>query len=374
MNKSFSCLIIVGLVAIFGFVAFIVSSGLLVRAEKAFGPPSPSLTAFQRWRIGLELGLRKEALLRQADPNAQPVRFDIALNESTNEIVSRLWFADLILEGQLFSNYLFYTGLDTQLQAGSYELSAAMSSVEIAHALIDPTPESVTLVILPGWRLEEIAAALQSAGVNVTPENFLLAAWDPPAGVLLPEGFPDGATLEGYLLPGSHEMLREYDARRVVSTLLGAFRSEIGEEFRAGFEAQGLSLHQAVLLASIVERESVIDDEMHMIASVFINRLNAGMRLEADPTVQYAVGYDEASASWWKTPLTSADLLINSPYNTYLNAELPPGPIAAPSFSALDAVAFAESSPYYFFQAACDGSGEHVFAVTFEEHLANNCN
>lgn len=290
MNKYFSCLIFLGLIAVLAFVGFIAANSLMARAGAAFGPPSPALTAFQRWRIGLELGLRREALLRPAGTDAEPVRFDIALNEPTNEIVSRLWFADLILEGQLFSNYLFYAGLDTQVQAGRYELSAAMSSVEIAQALIDPTPESVTLVILPGWRLEEIAAALPSAGVNVTPEDFLLAAWDPPAGVILPEGFPEGASLEGYLLPGSYEILREYDARRVVNTLLGTFRSEIGEELRAGFEAQGFSPREAVILASIVERESIIDDEMPLIASVFINRVNAGMRLDADPTVQYALG------------------------------------------------------------------------------------
>jgi UPF0755 protein len=106
---------------------------------------------------------------------------------------------------------------------------------------------------------------------------------------------------------------------------------------------------------------------------VFHNRLAAGMRLEADPTVQYAVGYDAASASWWKSPLTSADLAIDSPYNTYLYGGLPPGPIAAPGSAALQAVAFPSASNFYFFQAACDGSGVHVFATTYEEHLANNC-
>jgi UPF0755 protein len=95
--------------------------------------------------------------------------------------------------------------------------------------------------------------------------------------------------------------------------------------------------------------------------------------LEADPTVQYALGFDASSGSWWKNPLTRADLSTVSPHNTYLNPELPPGPIAAPSYEALFAVGFPETSPYFFFQAACDGSGRHVFAVTFEEHLANNC-
>jgi UPF0755 protein len=142
---------------------------------------------------------------------------------------------------------------------------------------------------------------------------------------------------------------------------------------QTGFAQQGLTLHQAVTLASIVEREAVVDDEMPLIASVFINRLTFGMQLEADPTVQYALGYDQAGGSWWRTPLSAADLSVASDYNTYANFGLPPGPIAAPSLEALRAVAFPASSSFYFFQAGCDGSGRHVFAETYEEHLANNC-
>jgi UPF0755 protein len=118
----------------------------------------------------------------------------------------------------------------------------------------------------------------------------------------------------------------------------------------------------------------VIEGEMPQIASVFLNRLAIGMKLDADPTVQYAVGYDAASQSWWKTSLTAADLATDSVYNTYIYPGLPPTAIAAPSLAALDAVAFPSSTGYYYFQAACDGSGAHVFAVTYEEHLANNCN
>lgn len=371
-RSNFGCFLILGVLTILAFVAFIGGSAMLARAEDAFGPPSPALNTFQRVRIGLELGFRADALLRPANPDASPVRFDIGLDEPTSQIVSRLWSADLIREGNLFANYLIYTGQDTQLQAGSYQLSAAMSSVELAAALLDPTPESVTLVILPGWRLEEIAAALPSAGVNVTPEEFLLAAWNPPEGFLLPFELPTDASLEGYILPGSYEIDRKADALNLLTTLVFDFPAA-NEDLLAGFQQQGISLHQAVILASIVERESVVGEEMPLIASVFLNRLNEGIKLEADPTVQYAVGYDATSNTWWKNPLSSADLAIGSEYNTYAVPGLPPGPIASPSFEALWAVAHPEISRYYFFQAACDGSGNHVFAVTYEEHIANNC-
>ena len=110
-----------------------------------------------------------------------------------------------------------------------------------------------------------------------------------------------------------------------------------------------------------------------MIASVFANRLKAGMRLDADPTVQYALGFDPVKGTWWKSPLNLEDLQVVSPYNTYQIQGLPPGPIANPGLSALRAVAFPAETPYYYFRAACDGSGRHTFAETFEQHQGNSC-
>ncbi|MBX3046632.1 MAG: endolytic transglycosylase MltG [Anaerolineales bacterium] len=367
-------LIALGFVTLLAFLAFLGGSTLLARAESLFGPPSPALNAFQRVRIGMELGWRAEALRRPVDPAAVPAPFIIPQGEATRQIVSHLWEDNLIHEGQLFSNYLFYTGKDTQLQAGTFQLSAAMSAVEIAEALLDPTPEHVTLVILPGWRLEEIAASLPSAGVNVPPEEFVRLASSTPNDLALYAEMPIGSTLEGFLLPGNYEIPREAGAIDLLLTLLDSevFSAQMTPELVAGFQAQGLSIYDALILASIVERESVIASEMPLIASVFHNRLDIGMKLQADPTVQYAVGYDDRG-QWWPSPLTAADLQFDSPYNTYLYAGLPPSPIAAPSAGALQAVAFPAASPYYYFQAACDGSGAHMFAVTYEEHLTNNC-
>lgn len=363
---------ILGATAVLAFVVFIGANALVARAEEAFGPPAPALNSFQRWRLGLELGFRADTLLRPADPAAPPVRFDIAFGEPTSQITARLWDSGLVREGQLFSNYLFYTGLDTQLQAGSYELSAAMSPVELAQALLDPTPDTVTLVILPGWRLEQIAASLPNAGVAFSPEEFMLAAFSPPDTIDLPDGYPQGATLEGYLLPSSYEIDRDMEAAQAINVILQlGYFAQMDAQLREGFAAQELTEQEALIIASIVERESILVDEMPMIASVFLKRVRAGMKLEADPTVQYALGY--AKGSLWPTPLSSADLSVDSPYNTYLYGGLPPGPIAAPSLNALLAVAHPAETPYYFFQAACDGSGSHVFAVTYEEHIANNC-
>jgi UPF0755 protein len=136
---------------------------------------------------------------------------------------------------------------------------------------------------------------------------------------------------------------------------------------------QGLTLYQAVTLASIVEREAVVDDERPLIAGVYLNRHRIGMKLDADPTVQYALGYQSDQQNWWKRGLTLEDLAVDSPYNTYVYTGLPPGPIASPGLDSLAAVVYPEASDYLYFRATCDGSGRHVFARTLEEQVANAC-
>ena len=120
-----------------------------------------------------------------------------------------------------------------------------------------------------------------------------------------------------------------------------------------------------------MEREAIQDQEAPQIASVYLNRLKIGMKLDADPTVQYALGFNPVQATWWTNPLSTTD--VASPYNTYFNPGLPPSPISNPSLNSLQAVAFPADTPYYYFRARCDGSGLHAFAATFEEHVANEC-
>jgi UPF0755 protein len=128
-----------------------------------------------------------------------------------------------------------------------------------------------------------------------------------------------------------------------------------------------------VILASIVQREAVHIEEAPYIASVYLNRFAIGMKLDADPTVQYALGFQFDTNTWWKNPLSLDDLDVSSLYNTYQVAGLPPTPISNPSLEALNAVAYPQSLPYYYFRAACDGSGYHVYAKTLEEQVANAC-
>jgi UPF0755 protein len=178
--------------------------------------------------------------------------------------------------------------------------------------------------------------------------------------------------LEGFLFPDTYHLNGESQPIELVATMLETFDRRVTPELRHGFRAQGLTLHQSVTLASIVEREAVVTDERPLIASVFLNRLAQGIKLDADPTVQYALGR-QPDGSWWKTGLTLDDLLVDSPYNTYVGPGLPPAPIANPGLESLRAVAFPASSPFLFFRAACDGSGRHTFAETFDQHQQNAC-
>lgn len=341
-------------------------------AELKFGPPGPRLSRTQLVLHSARLMMAQETLLRAKDPLGMPRSFIVELGEPVNSIVTRLEDEDFIPSADSFRTYLIYSGMDTAIQAGRYQLSPASTPLEIAAALQDPVPGDVEFNILPGWRAEEIAAALPTSGIDVTPEAFLAVVHNPPAD-LLPPGFPELDTLEGFLMPGNYTIQRATSAQDLAGLFVERFDQEVPPDLREAFASHGLGLDQAVILASIVQREALVADEQPTIASVFYNRLALGMKLDSDPTVQYALGFHDAWGGWWKSPLSTGDLQIDSRYNTYIYPGLPPGPIANPSLGALRAVAGPEQTDYFYFRARCDGTRRHLFAETYEEHLQNAC-
>jgi UPF0755 protein len=359
------CLLLIGII-------YIVTS-LPRQAYDLYGPASSKLGAFQRVNYSLQLLLNQDKLTKPLDANGNEQLFKVDLGESAAMVAAQLQDRGLIQSSEIFRIYLVYSGLDTGLQAGNYHLSPSSTSIEIARKLQDATPEDVTFRILAGWRIEEIAAALPTSGLSITPDDFLQLAKHYP-GISRLEGMPDQVeSLEGLLLPGSYTIKRDATNVSFLNILLQAYNQQVNQDSRNGFKRQNLSLYEAVILASIVQKEAVVEEEQPIIASVFLNRLAAKMKLDSDPTVQYALGYNSTQNTWWTNPLTANDLQTQSPYNTYLNAGLPPGPIANPSISALQAVAFPAQTPYYYFRARCDGSGRHLFAATLEEQVKNAC-
>jgi len=368
MSRSFITFVII--LILLCLLTLGVLIGIPTMATQQFGPPSPVLDPLDQLEFSARMLWYGSQLTHPIDPHGIEQPFTIDPGESIPSISIRLEEVGLIRSEAAFRTYLIYTGLDTSIQAGEYTLSPALSIVDIARELQDATPEQITFIILAGWRMEEVAASLATSGLDITPEEFLSVAHSAPPGLNF---LPASVSTEGFLYPDTYILPRETNAAALLQEFLRNFSLHLTIDLQEGFSRQGLDIYQAVTLASIVQREAIVPDEQAQIASVFYNRLRAGIKLDTDPTVQYAIGFNAVQGTWWTNPLSSADLQFDSPFNTYLYPGLPPGPIANPSLSALRAVAFPAETPYYYFRARCDGSGLHVFAVTFEEHLQNGC-
>jgi len=349
---------------VFGFIYYIPA-----RATLLYGAPADRLSVTDRIEYSAKLLSHGRELITPLNLNGMEQPFHIEPGESVISIAGRLESSGFISNSQAFFDYAVYTGIDLTIQSGDFALSPAQSIVDIAQALQKFSPTDATLVILPGWRMEEIAASLPTSGLSIDPEAFLSAASTPPQVL----DFASPISMEGFFYPDTYTLPRDTSLGQLMDVVARNFTAHLTGDLQAAFAEKGLTVTQAVTLASIVEREAVHIEEAPLIAAVYLNRLSIDMKLDADPTVQYALGYQFDSNTWWKNPLTLNDLSVPSPYNTYQAVGLPPAPIANPSLEALRAVASAQPSPYYFFRAACDGSGYHVYAVTLDEQVANAC-
>jgi UPF0755 protein len=239
----------------------------------------------------------------------------------------------------------------------------------------------VRFLVRENMRIEEIAEQIdQTPLLTFTGQEFIALVG---MNASIPDtfrqkyGIPAGASLQGFLYPATYELDANTTVAGFRDKMLTAFDQAIPAEMLAAAIRQGRTFYEVVAIASIVEREAVHEDERPAIAEVYLNRLSVGMRLEADPTVQYqlALNVPPTTGNWWPT-ITQADYQgVLGPYNTYLNSGIPPSPIVSPSVSSMRAVVYPKASnpPPLFFRAACDGSGYHVFSVTYEEHLSKGC-
>ena len=373
-NKGIRLFLFFVTMAIVVSIAIAAGYFLVIRTVDAqFGQPSPNLSLTQRIIYPIELFVNRDVLLSPLNSIGVEQNFRIEQGESIAMVCIRLEKERLISDAELMRMYLVYTGMDRTLQSGQFSLSSAMSPVQISAELLDATPKDAVVSILPGWRIEEVAVNVAGSGLSISAEAFIDVAYAPTPALVAVLPVDNLATLEGFLFPGTYVLPRESGLEALLTMILSKFSSQIDTTLMDGFQRQGFTLTEAVNLASIVEKEAIVPDEKPLIASVFLNRLTIGMRLETDPTVQYALGFNDELQTWWKSPLLIMDLSVDSPFNTYQNYGLPPGPISNPDLASLRAIAFPAETPYYYFRAACDGSGRHNFAITFEEHLNNSC-
>jgi UPF0755 protein len=323
----------------------------------------------------LMLRSQQRTLNQPIGSDATPIRFTIETGDTPRVVAGKLADAGLIADEELFVDYALVSGLDVQFEAGTYFVNQTQTIPEIALLLTDSSKSQFPFRILEGWRIEEVAAAIDdNPYFGFSGDEFLLvvrpgAAIDPAFAEQY--GIPQGASLEGFLYPDTYQLPAEITPEMLRDTLLQTFSERVGTQIPADATRQNLSIYEIVTLASIIQREAIHADEHPMIASVYRNRLEIGMKLDADPTVQY--GINGQRGRWWPQ-ITQADYTnVSSPYNTYLVNGLPPGPIANPGISAIRAATYPAESSYFYFRAQCGGTGYHNFATTYEEQVANAC-
>lgn len=276
--------------------------------------------------------------------------FVVDKGEGFAKVAQELKKENLIKSTWAFTVLGKQTGLGSKLQAGTFRLSPSYSSEEILKILAGK-PLDVWVTLLEGWRVEEMAKKLNDT-LGTNQQEFIKQA------------------KEGYMSPDTYLFPKDYTAGQIAQRLEDTFDQKYTADLKSKIRQNGLTDKEGVILASLVEREARSDKARIEVASILLKRFKIGMGLNADATIQYALGYQPLEKSWWKKTITKADKEIDSPYNTYLNAGLPPAPICNPSFSSLEAVANADSNtPYLYYYH--DSNGVSHYAKTREEHDQN---
>ncbi len=302
------------------------------------------------------LGLWASSLLDPPpDADDTPRLFVVERGSSLGRVAWLLESEGLIRDARALRYWARWRGLSNQLKAGEYELSADLGTDEILSRLTRGQVLTHEITLPEGTRATEIAARLEERGL-ASADAFLAVVDDP--GFVSELGLP-GPTLEGYLYPETYKLPRGLPPREIARTMVGEFR-RAWRDVEARATERGMSMAEVVTLASIVEKETAAPEERPLIAAVFLNRLDRGMRLETDPTVIY--GIPDFDGNLKKRHLQDS----SNPYNTYRHKGLPPGPIASPGSGALTAVVEPAESDYLYFVSMNDGT--HKFSRTYREH------
>jgi UPF0755 protein len=274
---------------------------------------------------------------------------------STRHIATELKSAGVIRSSTAFLLWHFIARPHT-LKAGEYLFDQPANSLQVHRRLIRGDVYVHTVVIPEGFNIFEVAQAIQGAGLG-SQQDFLKAARGNAA--LIADLDPQATSLEGYLFPDTYQFTRTESATDMLAVMV--------HRFRAKTRSLGLTsnLHQVVTMASIVEKETAVPEERPLVASVYYNRLQQRVALDADPSIIYA----ELLAGTYSGALHHDDMQFDSPYNTYRHVGLPPGPIANPGVASLQAAMHPANSNYLYFVSA--GDGHHRFAATLEEHNHN---
>lgn len=285
----------------------------------------------------------------------EPKIFIITPGQPLTQVAKNLENENLVKNAFAFRLLVGQMGISRNIQAGDFRLHSQMSSRDIAQELTHGAID-VWVTLPEGLRIEEQAEVVEAKLKFGESENFNFSKKD---YVKLAK--------EGYMFPDTYLIAKDATAAQVSSRLSQTF----DEKTKAILEnnQSGLTKEDAIILASLIEREARNAQEKPVIAGILINRLNAGMALQVDATVQYAKGYDSAKNSWWPTITQDDYRSVRSPYNTYLNAGLPPTPISNPGIDSMKAAISPQDSDYFYYLH--DSEGKVHYAETVEEHNRN---
>lgn len=282
---------------------------------------------------------------------------------SASQILQNLEKEGVLADANLARTYFIYFLREPTIQAGDYLFKGPLTTSQVLGMLVRGQVVSRSVTLIEGLTLEEIAEQL--AGERFGRREVFLDLMRSPR--LIASLDPNAPDLEGYLFPETYSFASGIGEREIVETFVATFRRRWEREVRPHLAGgpPGRTVRQVVTLASIVEKEARIDSERPLIAAVYSNRLEGGIGLAADPTLIYAL----KRLGRWNGNLRREDKLMDSPYNTYRWAGLPPGPICSPGLASLVAAADPEDVPFLYFVGRNDGT--HVFAETLQEHNKN---
>lgn len=296
--------------------------------------------------------------------DSKDIIINIPSGASTSKIASILKASDLI-RNELYFRYISrQREIGGKYQAGEYKLHKSMDVDQIIEKLLkgDVHTKTAKFTIPEGFELSQIIERLlANSELNINKEKLLHIIENEDFNFPFLEGIPKGKDrLEGYLFPDTYEVTKDSNERDIILMMLNRFDRVFKKEYYQRADELGMSINDIITLASIIEREAMVENERPIVASVFYNRLERKMLLQSCATVQYALGER-------KEKLTYKDLEIESSYNTYKNIGLPPAPIASPGESSIKAALYPDDTSYLYFVAKGDGS--HVFTKTYREHL-----
>lgn len=293
------------------------------------------------------------------DPNNKtPVDVFIPAESSARQIAAILEEHQVIRSQKAFLSYCRKEKLDVQLKPGHYSFNRSQSLAQIARSIAAGQVVKIKVTVPEGYTVKEIGAMLVEKGVCTEASWQEAIKADYPYNFLKDVPASSKYRLEGFLFPDTYYIEENTSSQEIVNMMLNNFATLWDQEF--AIQAKNMSVYETIILASLIEEEAMHNDERKTISGVIQNRLRDGMYLQLCPTVLYC--FDQK-----KTKLNNADLEIESPYNTYRNPGLPPGPIANPGKASIAAALNPEKHSYYFYVSKGDGS--HYFSRTYQEHL-----